>query len=156
MSSPIEGEPIVEIGRHAFPIGRFYDVANQVWYWPLPDGTLRAGFTPLSMTLAGDALVFTPKPDGKPFWREKWFAMVECGKWVGAARAAFDGVMVSANEGLVRDPGLLNRDAFGAGWMAILRPDEPASWSAGLVTGEAVAPAFAEWLAAEAYADRDG
>lgn len=145
----------VQVGPHAFPADRLYDVANQVWYAPLADGTLRAGFTPLSMTLAGDALVFTPKPDGKPFWRDKWFAMVECGKWVGAARAAFDGVMVAANEGLVRKPGLLNTDAFEAGWMAVLRPDRD-DWTDGLVAGDAIGPAFAEWLAAEAYAGREG
>ena len=145
----------VEVSGHSFPADRFYDVPNQVWYAPLADGTVRAGFTPLSMTLAGDALVFTPKPDGKPFWRDKWFAMVECGKWIGAARAAFDGVMVVANETLMRRPILLNQDAFEAGWMAVLRPDA-VDWRDGLVTGDAIGPAFADWLAAEAYAGRDG
>lgn len=140
---------------HDFPRNRFYDLFNQVWYEPLPDETVRAGFTPLSMTLAGDALVFTPKRLGHPVEPDKWFAMVECGKWIGAARAAFHGVIVAANEALVADPGLLNRDAFEAGWMAILRPDEPA-WRAGLVTGPEIAPGLEAWLASEAYRNRAG
>ncbi|TDR93407.1 glycine cleavage system protein H [Enterovirga rhinocerotis] len=141
------------IGGYDLPEDRLYDVQNQVWYVPLPDGTVRAGFTPLSMTLAGDALVFTPKPAGKPFWQGKWFAMVECGKWIGAARAGFDGVMADHNEALVRRPALLNRDALGEGWMAALRPDR-ADWPEGLVTGAEVAPRFARWLAEESFRDR--
>lgn len=145
---------MARIGDHDFPEDRLYDIANQVWYVPLGDGTLRAGFTPLSMTLAGDALVFTPKPPGKPFWREKWFAMVECGKWIGAARAAFDGTLVEANERLVARPVLLNEDAFGEGWMAILRPDE-ADWDTGLATGTDLEPRMRAWLEAESYRDRE-
>ena len=40
-------------------------------------------------------------------------AIIECGKWVSAARAAFNGVVVGANAELERKPGLLNEDAFG-------------------------------------------
>ncbi len=141
------------IDAYDIPEDRLYDVPNQVWYVPLEGGLVRAGFTPLSMTLAGDALVFTPKPIGKPFWREKWFAMVECGKWIGAARAAFDGVMAAHNEALVGRPGLLNSDALGSGWMAVLKPDH-ADWAEGLVTGADVGPRFARWLAEENYRNR--
>lgn len=144
---------MAKVGEYDFPEDRLYDIENQVWYAPLEDGTVRAGFTPLSMTLAGDALVFTPKRVGKPFWREKWFAMVECGKWIGAARAAFDGVLVAHNEALVVRPILLNRDAFGEGWMAILAPDEP-GWRSGLATGPDLEPRMKAWLEAEAYRDR--
>jgi len=145
---------MARIGNHDFPEDRLYDIENQVWYVPLGDGTVRAGFTPLSMTLAGDALVFTPKRVGKPFWREKWFAMVECGKWIGAARAAFDGVLVGYNEQLVAKPILLNRDAFGEGWMAILRPDA-ADWPGGLATGPDLLPRLTAWYEAESYRDRE-
>lgn len=146
---------MAKIGDHEFPEDRLYDIENQVWYVPLSDGTARAGFTPLSMTLAGDALVFTPKRVGKPFWRDKWFAMVECGKWIGAARAAFDGVLVGHNDQLVAKPILLNRDAFGEGWMAILKPDAP-DWRDGLVTGPDLLPRLTAWYEQESYKDRTG
>ena len=48
--------------------------------------------------------------------------MVEGGKWIGAARAAFDGTVVAHNEKLVDHPELLTTDAFGEGWMLIVRP----------------------------------
>lgn len=133
-----------------------YDVDNQIWYDDLGDGTVRAGFVPGAMRLAGDVLVFTPKRLGHSFEASRWFAMIECGKWVGAARAAFDGIVIAHNETLVSRPGLLNTDAFGEGWMLIVRPDRE-DWRQGLVTGPEVGPAFQAWIDAEAYlARKDG
>src|SRR4029077_15430612 len=110
---------------------------NQVWYAPLPDGTARTGFTSWAAALMGEVLVFTPKRIGHAFEKDRWFAMVEGGKWVGAARAAFDGTVVAHNETLVDRPKLLTTGAFGAGWMLIVRPAGE-DWQAGLATGEAI------------------
>ena len=140
---------------HTFPEHLHYDLANQVWYEPLDNGDIRAGFTPLAIELAGDVLVFTPKRVGKDFEAQRSFATIECGKWVGAARAAFAGVVIAGNEALERRPRLLNEDAFGAGWMLIVRTADP-NWRARLITGPALAPAIAAWIAAEAYKGREG
>ncbi len=138
-----------------FPEHLLYDIGNQVWYERLADNTLRTGFTPWAVALMGDVLVFTPKRLGHDFEKERWFAMVEGGKWVGAARAAFDGTLVSHNESLVDTPGLLNADPFGKGWMTIVRPARE-DWAAGLVTGDDVAPAMTRWIAGESYKTRTG
>jgi glycine cleavage system H protein len=136
-----------------YPEHLYYDLDNQIWYEALADGTIRLGFTPLAIELAGDVLVFTPKRLGRDFEAQRSFATIECGKWVGAARAAFDGTVVSANEELIRRPNLLNADAFGAGWMLIVRP-AVSSWRNGLITGSSVGAAFSGWIAAEAYKSR--
>ena len=136
-----------------YPDHLFYDMDNQIWYETLADGTVRAGFTPWAASLMGEVLVFTPKRIGREFEKERSFAVVEGGKWVGAARAAFDGIVVAHNDGLIQKPELLAEDAFGAGWMLIVRPARP-EWREGLVTGRAIAPAFSAWLATEAYKDR--
>lgn len=138
-----------------YPEHLHYDVENQVWYEPLADGTIRTGFTPIAIELAGDVLVFTPKRINRDFEAQRSFATIECGKWVGAARAAFNGTVVAVNPALEQRPKLLNQDAFGAGWMLIVRPAD-ADWQASLVTGPAVGPAFTAWLAAEAYKGRAG
>lgn len=136
-----------------FPDHLYYDVDNQIWYGLLADGTIRVGFTPLAIELAGDVLVFTPKRIGTAFEPQRSFATIECGKWVGSARASFAGTVLAANEALGLRPKLLNEDAFGAGWMLIVRADE-ADWQKDLVTGHGVQPAFAAWLSAEAYKRR--
>lgn len=134
-------------------VDRFYDMNNQIWYSPLADGTVRAGFTPWAAALMGEILVFTPKRIGREFEKDRSFAVIEGGKWVGTARAAFDGVVVAHNEDLINRPELIGEDAFGAGWMLIVRPAR-ADWREGLVTGQEIAPAFAAWLATGAYKDR--
>lgn len=144
---------MAKVQDYEFPEALLYDLENQIWYEPLPDGSIRAGFTPLAMSLAGDVLVFTPKRIGRDFEKGRSFATIECGKWVGSARAAFDGVVLAHNEDLVRQPELLNQDAFGAGWMLIVRASQE-SWRGALITGERVEPAFEEWLASGVYKDR--
>ena len=144
---------MVRVEDHEFPEGLFYDIENQIWYAPLADGTLRAGFTSWAAALMGEILVFTPKRIGHAFEKNRWFAMVEGGKWVGAARAAFPGVVIAHNTALERKPQLLNQDPFGGGWMLIVRPADN-NWTEGLVTGPGIAPAFETWLASGVYKDR--
>lgn len=146
---------VVTLQGTEFPDHLFYDVENQIWYQPLAGDAVRAGFTLWAANLMGEVLVFTPKRIGRDFEKGRSFAVVEGGKWVGSARAAFDGVVISHNELLQRKPELLNLDAYGEGWMLIVRPAH-GNWRDGLVTGLAIEPALSAWIATEAYKDRAG
>ena len=144
---------MARVQNYEFPERLFYDVENQIWYSPLGDGTLRTGFTAWAAALMGEVLVFTPKRLGHGFEKNRWFAMVEGGKWVGAARAGFDGTVVAHNEALVRKPELLTGDAYGEGWMLIVRPAGD-DWRDGLVAGAAIGAAMERWIAGGSYKDR--
>jgi glycine cleavage system H protein len=129
----------------AFPDDLFYDVPNQIWYAPLADGTARIGFTSIALALAGQVLAFTPKRVGLGFEKNRSFATIEGGKWVGAAKAAFDGVVVAYNEALMSRPTDANLDPYGVGWMLVVRPAPP-DWKSVLVAGDAIGPAFETWM----------
>ena len=144
---------MVELEDHEFPDALFYDIENQIWYAPLDDGSVRAGFTSWAAKLMGDVLVFTPKRIGRAFEKGRSFALLEGGKWAGSARAAFDGVVVAHNELLIDEPELLNQDAYGQGWMLSVRPALP-DWRNGLVTGAAIGTAFRAWMGTQAYKRR--
>ena len=146
---------MVMLQDNEFPDDLLYDIANQIWYRPLDGGVLRAGFTSWAAKLMGEVLVFTPKRIGRAFDRGRSFAVVEGGKWVGSARAAFDGIVVAHNELLVDDPSLLNSDPYGSGWMLTACPTSE-DWNAGLVTGDAIGPAFEAWSSTGAYKERSG
>jgi glycine cleavage system H protein len=146
---------VVTLRDSEFPDDLLYDIENQIWYTPLDEGLVRAGFTQWSANLMGEVIVFTPKRLGRDFEKNRSFAIVEGGKWVGATRAGFDGVVVAHNELLERRPGLLNTDPYGEGWMLVVRPSHE-NWRDGLVTGAAIAPAFEAWFASDAYKDRTG
>jgi glycine cleavage system H protein len=143
---------MVRVQGGDYPDHLYYDVANQIWYERLADGTVRLGFTPWAASMMGDVLVFTPKRIGRTFEKGRSFAVIEGGKWVGSARSAFEGTVLAHNEALISKPELL-RDGFGEGWMLIVSPSAD-DWREGLVTGAAIAPAFDVWMAAEAYKDR--
>lgn len=146
---------MARVQDHDFPEHLLYDIENQIWYEPIGDGTLRTGFTTWAAALMGEILVFTPKRLGHTFEKNRWFAMVEGGKWVGAARAAFDGTIVTQNEALIDKPGLLMSDPFGKGWMLTVRPASE-TWRNGLVTGAELGPAIENWIAGGSYKDRTG
>src|SRR5262245_28748601 len=128
-----------------YPEHLYYDLENQIWYEPQSEGVIRAGFTPIAIKLAGEVLVFTPKRVAKDFEARRSFAIIECGKWVGAARAAFAGTVVASNQELERRPKLLNEDYFGVGWMIIVRPADY-GWCDLLVNDVSVEAAFAAWV----------
>jgi len=140
------------IAGRDYPDHLLYDVENQIWYEPLSDGTVRAGFTPWAAAMMGDILVFTPKRLGRDFEKGRSFAVIEGGKWVGSARSAFDGTVVAHNEALIDRPERLS-DGFGDAWMLIVRPAHD-DWQQGLIPGAQLAPAFAAWLKSEAYRER--
>ena len=144
---------MVELQDKEFPDHLLYDMENQIWYERLADGTARVGFTAWAVALMGEVLVFTPKRIGRDFERGRSFATIEGGKWVGSARAAFAGVVVAHNASLIRNPELLMRDAYGAGWMLVVRSLH-ADWPANLVTGTAITPAFEQWFATGAHQRR--
>ena len=144
---------MVSVRGSEFPDHLLYDVPSQVWYEPLADGTVRAGMTAVAVELAGDVLAFTPKRVGREFEKGRSFATFESGKWVGPARAAFDGTVVACNEALMEQPRIINRDPYNEGWMLVVRPAR-ADWRQGLVTGAAIAPAFEAWMDAEGYERR--
>src|SRR5262249_48227108 len=134
---------VAKVQENEYPEHLYYDIENQICYEPLHDGTIRVGMTPIAVALAGEILVFTPKRIGREFESARSFATLEGGKWVGSARAAFDGSVVAYNEALVARPGLLSEDAFGTGWMLLVRWMH-VDWRPGLVTGTEVGQAFSD------------
>ena len=76
---------------------------------------------------------------------QKSCATIDSSKWVGPARIAFDGIVEAVNGDLIDNPGRLATDPYGSAWMLIARPTN-ADVLAGLVTGDAMAEAYTQWL----------
>ncbi len=133
-----------------FPDDLLYDVPHHLWYAPLPDGTVRVGLTSVAVAMAGDILAFTPKRVGKPLEANRSCATIESGKWVGAARIAFDGMCLAVNEPMINRPSMANRDCYGTGWMLLARPDNVADLTR-LTPGAALAPVYEAWMEREQF-----
>lgn len=125
-----------------FPLELYYDAENNIWARPEADGSITVGVTSLAGALAGDFVLFTPKPAGWMIQLGRACALLETGKTVGSVRAPVTAEILAANEELERRPILVNRDPYGAGWLLRMRP---ANWSEDaqrLVTGAHIEAAF--------------
>jgi glycine cleavage system H protein len=86
------------------------------------DGTVTIGITDHAQEQLGD-LVFveTPKPDAEVNAGEAC-AVVESVKAASDIFAPLTGKVVESNEALTERPELINKDAFGQGWLFRLKP----------------------------------
>src|ERR1700752_3500512 len=116
------------------PEDLYYFIEKHVW--ARRDGdVVVVGLTDVAQHLAKGIISVTTKRAGRSLAKGKSVGTVESSKWVGPVPAPVSGEIVEVNEALTGDPGLLNRDPYGEGWIAKLKPDDWDSDSADLVTG---------------------
>lgn len=132
------------------PDDLYYEVEDNVWARREEDGTLVVGMTAYACSLSGQIVAFTPKKVGKIVERKRSLSTVESGKWVGPVKAPVGGEIVAVNEALFDDPGIINADPYGAGWLLRIKPMDWEGEAGFLVSGEAIAAAF------EAKMNEDG
>jgi glycine cleavage system H protein len=100
-----------------------YNIENNVWVRRESDGTATVGLTSFAGSLAGQIVSYTPKKVGKPVKKDKSCATVESGKWVGPAKTPVSGDVVEINAAVTANPGLINADPYGQGWLVRIQPE---------------------------------
>lgn len=133
------------------PDDLLYDVENHIWYQETGDGNVKLGMTAVATAMAGQLVAYTPKKAGRSVEAGKSCATVESGKWVGPAKSAFAGTVVSVNDELAAKPALANDDPYGAGWLVILKPADWAAAKATLTPGAQVAGKYEAKMAADNF-----
>ena len=118
--------------------------------WARVDGDIvTVGMTDVAQHLAHTFISVTAKAPGKQVKKAKSVATVESSKWVGPVPSPVDGEVTEVNAAVVADPGIINRDPYGEGWVARVRADDWARDAADLVTGSEGVDAYERFLAAE-------
>jgi glycine cleavage system H protein len=131
------------------PEDLYYHVEKHVWLRPSPDGPVTLGINDVARHLAGTVVAVTPKKAGRMLPKGQSVATIESSKWVGPVPTPVSGEIVEVNEAVRRNPGLLNDDPYGAGWLVRLRPSAWEEDRAGLVTGAAGLEAYRAFLERE-------
>jgi glycine cleavage system H protein len=109
-----------------FPEGLLYYVERTQMTWVRVEGEeARVGLTDPAQTRAGKILHLRIKTAGTERERGRPIATVESGKWAGPVMAPLTGVVVEPNAEVEQDPGLLNTDPYGKGWIVRLRFSKP-------------------------------
>jgi glycine cleavage system H protein len=93
------------------------------------DGTYSVGITDYAQGELGD-IVFVELPSaGDAFQQKDSFGTIEAVKAVSDLYAPLPGEVVEVNDALEDDPGVVNSDPYGAGWMIRIRVADEADLS---------------------------
>ena len=126
----------------AVPDDLLYDVELNVWV-RLEGDTAVLGMTDVAQTLGGRMVQVSWKKTGRTYARGKSVAVIESAKWVGPFHTPLSGELVEVNdEAFAADVAAANRDPYGAGWLARLRPTEFDAEKGYLVDGSAAFGAY--------------
>jgi glycine cleavage system H protein len=134
----------MDIKGYNMPDDLYYEKNH---YWVRKEGDLLVmGMDDFAQKLAGEIVYVQLPDDGKKIKLGKKFAKVESGKWLGKVYAPVNGVIEAVNEELEENPGLINEDNYGRGWMYKIKPGDMAEVE-GLIQG---AEAVTAWIEEEA------
>jgi glycine cleavage system H protein len=107
-----------------------YNMQEELYYeenhfWVKEEGDLLVmGMDDFAQKMAGE-IVYVQLPDeGKILKMGKKFAKLESGKWLGKVYAPVNGELEAVNEELETNPGLINDDCYGEGWMYKIKPSD--------------------------------
>lgn len=128
----------------AVPDDLLYDVDLHVWV-RLSGADAVLGMTDVAQTMGGRMVQVSWKKTGRTYARGRTLAVIESAKWVGPFPTPLTGELLEVNAAAFdADIAIANRDPYGAGWLARLRPSALAGEREYLADG---ATAFARYQA---------
>jgi glycine cleavage system H protein len=128
------------------PDDRLYDLDLHVWVQLAGDEAV-LGMTDIAQTMGGRVVQVSWKRPGRTLRRGQTVAVVESAKWVGPFPTPLSGQLLTVNRQRFEDDVAIgNRDPYGAGWMARIRPASLDEERAHLRDGEAAYAFYREFI----------
>ena len=87
--------------------------------WP------RSGITWFAQDALGEVVFFEPPTPGARLVKDEPYAEVESVKAVSDVLAPLSGEIVEVNDALAEEPGAINEDPYGEGWLVKIRLADP-------------------------------
>ena len=104
--------------------------AEHEWVRVVDDGRVRIGITDYAQDALGDVVFVSLPETGATVSAGEAFGEVESTKSVSEIYAPITGRVVARNDDLENDPGVINTDPYGAGWLIEIEPADPGAVSA--------------------------
>jgi glycine cleavage system H protein len=105
--------------------------------WLAPAAPFRVGVSDFAQDQLGDITYVELPAAGASFAAGQEFGSLESIKSVSSLYLPVDGKVTAVNEALRDDPGLVNRDPYGGGWLIEIAPANPGQIAAGLLDAAA-------------------
>ena len=91
---------------------------------------VRVGVDDYSQSALGDVVALSLPETGTPVTAGAAFGSIEATKTVSDLNAPVSGRVAAVNRAVVENPGLVNSDPFGEGWLIEIEPENPAEMDA--------------------------
>jgi glycine cleavage system H protein len=119
-----------EVSGFAVALDRSYHPATHMWVRIIAPGVVRIGMDPLGVETSGTlAQVALPEP-GTELAAGRPFGQMEAVKFVGPLTSPVCGTVRAVNAAAAADPGLVERDPLGDGWLIEAELTDPADLDA--------------------------
>ncbi len=109
---------VVQIQGYQLALDRLYEPGTHRWVLPASIGAARIGMDPLGAETSGTLAQLSFAPVGTEVAAGRPFGQLEAAKFVGPLVSPVSGTLLAINEAAAADPGLVERDPFGDGWLA--------------------------------------
>ena len=102
-----------------FPLAldRGYHPDSHMWVKLISPGTVRIGMDPLVLEASGTLAELSLPAAGAELAAGRPFGQLEAVKFVGPLTSPVSGTVLACNAAAAADPGLVERDPFGDGWL---------------------------------------
>lgn len=112
----------MQIEGYNIPEDFLYDMNN---YWiKVNNDEAIIGISAYGQSTIGDVLYVDTIDKGNYIKKLEDAGSVEAGKWVGRITAPISGTILEKNTAVIKEPGLLNTDPYGKGWILRLQIEE--------------------------------
>lgn len=142
---PATGTPGVLCSGYRIRTDIAHDPASHAWVSPSGPVRVRVGLDPLGVETTGTLVQLLLPLVGERVHRGGGAGTVEAAKFVGPLPCPVTGSVAAVNVAVAADPGLVERDPYGEGWLFDIDVDDLAGDLAGLLVGE---EAVTGWFAA--------
>jgi glycine cleavage system H protein len=127
--------------QYQLPPELYYERQTRLWV-RIEEEIATIGLSELALGTSGDIVYISTGEAGKTVERGQGIGSIEAAKMVDNLVAPISGEILAFNEEVQSNPGLINADPYGDGWLVRIRPSAWEQDAADLVHG----PALERWL----------
>lgn len=118
-------DELIEVAGFGVALDRAYDGTGHFWVSMVGPNRARVGMDALGVETSGTIAQLAFLPVGDHLKRGEAFGSLEAAKFVGPLTSPLSGTVSAANDAVVTDPSLVERDPYGAGWLVEIDLADP-------------------------------
>jgi glycine cleavage system H protein len=116
---------LVQVQGFPLALDRRYQADTHMWVRLNAPGQATIGMDPLGIETSGTLAEFSFLAVGADLAAGRPFGQLEAAKFVGPLVSPVSGTVLAVNDAVLADPGLAERDPFGAGWLIEAELSDP-------------------------------